>query len=620
MKKHIITHIKTVNPTSAENIAAGYNTGQEWINTTTGVKYYHKTNGVWEVATTNGTSGTGTTNKIPKWSGTSSQTDSSITDNGTLVTIAEDTKVSTGNFTLNATAFNENHAKLSNMQSSTGLYAFASGGITMASTTQFNVGSVQGFIVDSSNPLATPLFVNYPGGTNITTPYLATAPATYLLIKPDNTLLMLNTEPTVTQRRDNIYLGVVGHPGLTTLSGIGNSPDLCLNVFSQLRAFVHPIRFINEGIVPYAGAASLALYNTAGALYGLGIGFIANGNNSPTILQIAGGAPTTFQYRTQTGVAGANTTLIDPLLLDTAGTTSAYGGSVNQATIQRFYLLQNGNIRVQYGQTVYATLTAAVSAASTESFVVFSNNKTLGTLIGMLAVTKGCTSLQNTTTAQFLPVSKFGETVGAAAGISTSTSQSAYNNSSNPEIVTNSVLGAFTLRRGSAADTDNIYEGQNGAGTLTWMVDGNGKNTATSFVKSGATATDALMGTGVTTVLSSGTYSPTFTNVANTTLLAQNGTCSYMRIGNIVTVTVALSLSITSTATFTSFSVTLPINRATSTGTTMGNGSINYPGSGDYYTATATSTSTSTVNVAFYPPTGSGATSGNISFQYDVTS
>ena len=34
--------------------------------------------------------------------------------------------------------------------------------------------------------------------------------------------------------------------------------------------------------------------------------------------------------------------------------------------------------------------------------------------------------------------------------------QSAYNNSNNPEILTDSTLGAITIKRGSAADTDNI--------------------------------------------------------------------------------------------------------------------------------------------------------------------
>lgn len=52
MKSNVITHIEITNPTTANNIAAGFSLGQEWINTTTGDKYYHKQNGVWVVLST----------------------------------------------------------------------------------------------------------------------------------------------------------------------------------------------------------------------------------------------------------------------------------------------------------------------------------------------------------------------------------------------------------------------------------------------------------------------------------------------------------------------------------------------------------------------------------------
>lgn len=47
MKKQLATHFNNVDPTSSENLAAGYALGQEWYNTTTGSKYFHKSNGVW---------------------------------------------------------------------------------------------------------------------------------------------------------------------------------------------------------------------------------------------------------------------------------------------------------------------------------------------------------------------------------------------------------------------------------------------------------------------------------------------------------------------------------------------------------------------------------------------
>lgn len=61
-----------------------------------------------------------------------------------------------------------------------------------------------------------------------------------------------------------------------------------------------------------------------------------------------------------------------------------------------------------------------------------------------------------------------------SAIIGTATVQQVYDNSSTPEIVTDGVRGALTVKRGSAADTDNVYEGKNGAGDTTFSVTGNG--------------------------------------------------------------------------------------------------------------------------------------------------
>lgn len=47
MKKQVVTHFKSLPPTPFDNIAAGYNVGQRWVNTLTGIEYFHETDGVW---------------------------------------------------------------------------------------------------------------------------------------------------------------------------------------------------------------------------------------------------------------------------------------------------------------------------------------------------------------------------------------------------------------------------------------------------------------------------------------------------------------------------------------------------------------------------------------------
>lgn len=58
--------------------------------------------------------------------------------------------------------------------------------------------------------------------------------------------------------------------------------------------------------------------------------------------------------------------------------------------------------------------------------------------------------------------------------IGTATLQQIYDNSVTPEFLTDTVRGGITIKRGSAADTDNILEGLNGAGGTTFSVTGEG--------------------------------------------------------------------------------------------------------------------------------------------------
>jgi hypothetical protein len=66
-------------------------------------------------------------------------------------------------------------------------------------------------------------------------------------------------------------------------------------------------------------------------------------------------------------------------------------------------------------------------------------------------------------------------TAASTGSSSSSTLQGSYDiSTANPEILTDATRGAFSIRRGSALDTDFIFEGQNGAGTQTYSLDGNG--------------------------------------------------------------------------------------------------------------------------------------------------
>jgi hypothetical protein len=368
----------------------------------------------------------------------------------------------------------ENNILASN-NSSTGVFQFSGLTIDTPSGTTFSVAPVEGWIIDNVTSPTNPTIklIIYSGSSGNTSLYYSSATETYVLLTSGLTLTQQTTFPTPQQRRQNIYLGKFGHGNKQFLINAFNEPDSSLSPVSQLRDMFSVIKLVNDGVTASAYGSDLRINTSTGVLYGLGIGYITNKLN-PNSLTINSQSPATFQYRTQTGGTASNTSLIEPGFYDLSGVRTAVSGT--KATNQRIYLLQNGQIRAQYGQTQYNQLSAAVAALQNEVFVTFPNFRDNGILIGILSVLSTCADLSDTSKAQFFSVSKFGELIGAAGGTSTTTLQQAYNNSSTPEITTNSTLGPLSVKNGAgtADNVTNVFEGVNSGGTTTSYVRADG--------------------------------------------------------------------------------------------------------------------------------------------------
>jgi hypothetical protein len=374
---------------------------------------------------------------------------------------------------------------ISTVNSSTGVFEFT--GLTIASTTTFNVAPIKGWIVDdTTNPLSPQLYyVAYSGGVH-TAIYVNTSTETWVYLTSGGTISQSSIELTEQQRRQNIFLGKLGHANKTNIINAFSQPDFVLSPLSQLRDMFTPINLINGGIYASPNGANLSFNTSAGYLYGLGINFASN-TLAPNELYVSGTNPCTFQYRTQTGGTASNTTFIDPTKYDVGGVITSIPGT--KATNQRIYLVQNGIFRVQYGQTEYNQLSAAIEGIATEQFNTFSNFTNNGILIGVLSVLSTATDLSDTSKARFFFTSKFGETVGSAGGVSTTNLQQAYNNSVTPEITTNTTLGSLSIKNGTgnADNVTRLLEGINAAGNTTSFIRADGLFSGSSLSISSTT-------------------------------------------------------------------------------------------------------------------------------------
>lgn len=122
---------------------------------------------------------------------------------------------------------------------------------------------------------------------------------------------------------------------------------------------------------------------------------------------------------------------------------------------------------IVYSRSVYSSQ-AEAQAASADYGIFVNQASSALVAVAQFVVKEGATDIA--TVVDRRPF--IGGNVGATLG--TSTLQQTYDNSTTPEIVTDNVRGALTLKQGSGSDTDTMFEVQNGSGSVTFSVNGHG--------------------------------------------------------------------------------------------------------------------------------------------------
>jgi len=356
---------------------------------------------------------------------------------------------------------------------STGLISFDGLSIN-ADNTKFDVGLIKGWFVDNTtNPeIPTKTYVEFSQSLANSVNNIATQNVTYIAINSSGVLQQSGIPFEPEQQRDWIPLGVVIHSNRTNINAVNNQPVVALSPNNQLSDLMESIGFFNiSGNAFSPNGANLNINKSAGHVFKQGSNFINNNKDPHTLSLNALVAPSNIRYRLQDGTESSDSSIIDPNFWDNGGTLTAMIGT--RWSIQRIYIFQSNLVRIQYGQATYSNQADAIQAIATEAFVVEQNLLENGLFRGLLIVRRNATDLTDTSRALFIEASKFGSVAGLGS-LSTTSLQQAYNNSLTPEIITDSTLGAVSIKRGSASDTDNIIEGLNNAGSVTSWIKADG--------------------------------------------------------------------------------------------------------------------------------------------------
>lgn len=316
--------------------------------------------------------------------------------------------------------------------------------------------------------------VVYAGIENVPLTYIADVNQTYIAIEIATTNVIQSGSPfTPAQRRLVVILGVVVHTNNSTVNAINNLPDVAQYTLAQLNDFMDGLNSFNiDGNVISAKGANLQLKKSLGEIFKRGSNFQTDPNDPHTRTMDSLDPVTNIRMRQYNGDEGIDLTAIEsPLRWENNGVLVNL--SSNRWGVYRVVLFSSNLIRIQYPQHQYQSLVEAQNAIQTEEYIVENNMKQNGLLRGFIIIKQGTTALNNTSFAKFIEADKFGYNIAGGAGGGITTLQGAYNNSAEPEIITDDTRQALTLKKGGIY-SGNVLEIKNSSDDIVANIDSAG--------------------------------------------------------------------------------------------------------------------------------------------------
>lgn len=269
-----------------------------------------------------------------------------------------------------------------------------------------NIANIQVQLIQVTTPI------------EFTPQYLTTNPASYIALDVNMNVIQSSSPFQNEHRRTLALIGSTIHTNLTIINVTNEIKAPIVAPTNQLHDLIEAVGSLNlEGNIYGPNGANLQINKSAGTIWGLGIN--SNYYLDPHRLSIPTQTALTFRYRLRDinlpNGESIDVTLIDPDNYDNAGVKTAVPN--NRFTIQRINLFQSGLTRIQYGQTVYNTMSEARTLVQTETFQTEANIADRAIFRAFLIIKKGTTNLTTAVAsgdADFIPVDKFGNVIGGA--------------------------------------------------------------------------------------------------------------------------------------------------------------------------------------------------------------
>lgn len=372
----------TAAPTVSNDNTQGYSVGSVWVNTLTNVYYL----------------ATGVSTGAAVWNQT--------------VPISNTPAVGTTQVATSATA--------SRWSVTPGLYP-GTGIIygclaTFNNATSFNVSAGQAVIVDyTTNPASpTATMVSIAAQTITLNATELARGVNWWVADANGTITSQATRPQHAQRRTAVVITATAQVNNAVVN-VTPIPVYTPQLSTQFTDLLYELGPFNSpessSNAISANGANLSINKTLGTLFTPASGYQTGANDVHYVTSPAETPVAFYRILRNTTVLPTTNTTLDPANYDNNGVLTAVGGGTGSATIQRVFLVPTGvagnQVYVQYGQTVYSSLSNAIDAIGNTGFVVNPTLEGVAAAIYWVVMTRTCASLLDTTSSAIKRTGRF---------------------------------------------------------------------------------------------------------------------------------------------------------------------------------------------------------------------
>lgn len=280
-----------------------------------------------------------------------------------------------------------------------------------------DIGATDGYIVDyTAGTQAVPGITRVKTAAQ-TVPLDAAAltrTLTWWMLDSTGAVVQQPLRPSNSQGRTHLVLGVTALVGGVIVTD-QSLPMILPQVGNQLTDLMDGLGpFVINGNDITPNGANLSVNHATGQFFARAWNHFAGPvlTNDPHVNQTIPQTPAQFRYGTRSTTAfGAPTSLVDVANFDVGGVVTPIGGGANTSTIHNLWLFAANTaaeqMTMQYGQTTYSSLSAAINAIGSGTYVTnpaFIGN---GALIAHIVATRTATDLSNPAQALIVVASKF---------------------------------------------------------------------------------------------------------------------------------------------------------------------------------------------------------------------